>query len=187
MKKIFRASALLLFVVLIAACSGKKSESQTSDNDTTTTAKANTPYANSSQTNDYTARLGGTDYVVTISRSADTSLPVVTDELGNKFYDNRVNVQVKRGAEQVLNKTFTKENFSEFLTSQSERQGTVLLGMAYDSEKSDGHTLRLGAQIGQVGIEEGPAFTVEIPLDGGAVSIVRDTNQDTTGNDGMTD
>ena len=58
--------------------------------------------------------------------------------------------------------------------------------MAYDSAKSDAHTIRLGAQVGQVGIEEGPAFSIEIPLDGGAMSIVRDNNQDTTGDD-MTD
>ena len=54
--------------------------------------------------------------------------------------------------------------------------------MAFDSEKSDASALRLGAQIGQVGIEEGPAFSVEIPLNGGASSIVRDQEQDTTGN-----
>ena len=169
------------------ACGGKKTESEASTNDTTTAVASNKPYADPSQKNEYKAHLGGADYVVTILREADSSLPIATDDLGNKFYDNRVIVTVKRGAEEVVNKTFTKENFSDFLTTSTDRQGTVLLGMAYDSEKSDGHTLRLGAQIGQVGIEEGPAFTVEIPFDGGAVSIVRDTNQDTTGDDGMTD
>lgn len=187
MKKFFQASALLVLVISLAACSSKKSEGQASDNDTTTTVSPSKPYADPAHTNDYTARLGGTDYTITISRAADTSLPVVTDEQGNKFYDNRVTVQVKRGSEVVLNQTFTKENFSDFLTTDAERQGTVLLGMAYDSGKSDAHTLRLGAQIGQVGIEEGPAFIVEIPLNGGAVSILRDANQDTTGDDGMTD
>lgn len=60
--------------------------------------------------------------------------------------------------------------------------------MAFDSEKTqkDKRIIYLGAQVGQVGIEEGPAFSIEIPLDGSASSIVRDTAQDNTGGD-MTD
>ena len=57
--------------------------------------------------------------------------------------------------------------------------------MAYDETASvSGLVLRFGAQVGQPGIGEGPAFTVELSLDG-SVRIVRDSNQDTTGDDGM--
>ena len=56
--------------------------------------------------------------------------------------------------------------------------------MAFDQENSSAATLRFGAQIGQPGIEEGPAFIVEIPAGGGACSIVRDMRQDTMGEEG---
>ena len=56
--------------------------------------------------------------------------------------------------------------------------------MAFDQENSSAATLRFGAQIGQPGIEEGPAFIVEIPTGGGACSIVRDMRQDTMGEEG---
>ena len=129
--------------------------------------------------------MGGKDFVITIKRAADKSLPTVTDDLGKSFYDNRVEVTITCNGQPFFSKSYTKEAFASFLTTKSETQGTILLGMAYDSAKSDGHAIRLGAQVGQVGIEEGPAFCVEIPLDGSASSIVRDTNQDTTGDDGV--
>ena len=121
-----------------------------------------------------------------MERRADTSLPVVTDELGNRFYDNRVEVSILRDGQSFLQRSYTKDAFSDFL-SASDKQGTVLLGMAFDADRSDSRAIRLGAQIGQVGVEEGPAFIVEIPLSGAASSIVRDSNQDTTGDDGMED
>ncbi|MCI6725083.1 MAG: DUF4738 domain-containing protein, partial [Bacteroidales bacterium] len=117
---------------------------------------------------------------------ADQQLPVVTDEVGKQYYDNRVQVDITADGKPFYSHAFTREAFAGFATEQ-ETVGCVLLGMAFDSERSDAHALRLGAQIGQVGIEEGPAFIVEIPLDGGAASIVRDKQQDTTGDDGMSE
>ena len=171
MKKIVLASTCLLLGLSLASCSNKKSDAEAQNVDSTQTVNNNNaPYAEPTQSNAYTTKLAGKQFEITISRVADKTLPIVKDDLGKEFYKN----------------SFTKDAFSEFLTTAADRQGTVLLGMAYDSAKSDGHAIRLGAQIGQVGIEEGPAFSIEIPLDGSAASIVRDNNQDTTGDD-MTD
>lgn len=187
MKKIVLASTCLLMGLALASCSSKKSDAEAQNVDSTQTINnSNAPYAEPGQSNDYTAKLAGKEFVITISRAADKSLPTVKDDLGKEFYDNRVDVLIKCDGQEFYKKSFTKDAFAEFLTTAAERQGTVLLGMAYDSAKSDGHAIRLGAQIGQVGIEEGPAFSIEIPLNGGATSIVRDNNQDTTGDD-MTD
>lgn len=187
MKQLSISVFALLIAASLTACGGNKTDGNTTDTDTAQTAvNNNAPYAEPGQNNTYTASLAGNNFEITIKREADKTLPVVTDDLGKEFYDNRVEVTITKGGEEFFKKTYTKEAFAGFLTSESESQGTVLLGMAYDSAKSDGHAIRLGAQIGQVGIEEGPAFTIEIPLDGSASSIVRDNNQDTTGND-MTD
>ncbi len=171
----------------LSACSGNKSNNDASLQDSTQTQQADAPYADPSQTNTSEATLGGVRYEVAIARSADKSLPVVTDDMGKTFYENRVDVTIKRGGEEFFKKSYTKEAFDEFLTSKADRQGTVLLGMALDKERSTASTICLGAQIGQIGIEEGPAFCIEIPLNGGAASIVRDNKQDTSGEDGMTD
>lgn len=178
---------LFLCCCFTAACGDKKTqgEAATADSLAQTTAK-DAPYEEPELKNTFTAKLAGKNFEITVVRRADKSLPVVTDELGKQFYDNRVDVTILSDGEPFFERSYTKEAFADFLSS-AEKQGTVLLGMAYDSEKSDASTLRLGAQIGQVGIEEGPAFSVEIPLDGGASSIVRDQEQDTTGNDAFED
>lgn len=187
MKKIVVASVALLLMAALVSCSDKKSDANAPSTDSlTTNNSSNAPYAEPNQSNAYTAKLGGKDFEISIVRQSDKSLPLVTDDLGKEFYDNRVDVVIKCNGQEFYKHSFTKEAFADFLTTTADRQGTVLLGMAYDSAKSDAHTIRLGAQVGQVGIEEGPAFSIEIPLDGGAMSIVRDNNQDTTGDD-MTD
>jgi|UniRef100_UPI0015B6B2F9 hypothetical protein len=187
MKKIVLASTCLLLGLSLASCSNKKSDAEAQNVDSTQTVNNNNaPYAEPTQSNAYTTKLAGKQFEITISRVADKTLPIVKDDLGKEFYDNRVDVVIKCNGQEFYKNSFTKDAFSEFLTTAADRQGTVLLGMAYDSAKSDGHAIRLGAQIGQVGIEEGPAFSIEIPLDGSAASIVRDNNQDTTGDD-MTD
>lgn len=187
MKKLsFILSAFLLSVAFVSCNGGKTDSASSSEDSLQQTAATDEPYAEPGQKNTFSAKLGGHTYNITINRQSDSSLPVVTDELGKKFYDNRVDIEITRDGGAFFSRTYTKEAFEDFLSSD-EKQGTVLLGMAFDSPKSDGHSIRLGAQIGQVGIEEGPAFVVEIPLDGGASGIVRDKNQDTTGEEGMTD
>ena len=172
----------LLSSCFFAACGDKKTQGEAADGDSLAQKTAvNAPYEEPELKNTFTAKLAGKNCEITVVRKADKSLPVVTDELGKQFCDNRVNVTILADGELFFEKSYTKEAFADFL-SDAEKQGTVLLGMAFDSEKSDASALRLGAQIGQVGIEEGPAFSVEIPLNGSASSIVRDQEQDTTGN-----
>ena len=182
-KKISVLGACAIF--MLSSCGEKKSNVNVEALQTEQQqAVAGTPYAEPELKNSSTAKLGGGTYQITVERRSDTSLPVVTDELGNRFYDNRVEVSILHDGQPFFKRSYTKDAFSDFL-SASDKQGTVLLGMAFDADRSDSRVIRLGAQIGQVGVEGGPAFVVEIPLGGGAPSIVRDSNQDTTGDDGM--
>lgn len=179
------ALAALSLVILTAACGGggKDGGSQT---DTTQTAQTKEPYADSPLNNDYKATLGGHAYEIRIARHADKALPVVHDDMGAAYYDNRVDVTVTRDGAAFFSRAYTKEAFADFL-SANESRGMVLLGMAYDPERSNERAIHIGAQIGQIGIEEGPAFSIEIPLDGSAASITRDKNQDTSGDDSLGD
>lgn len=185
-KKAMYALALMAAMTLMQACGDKKNDGDGAAKDSVqVVADSNAPVADKELKNTFTATLGGKTYSITITRAADDSLPVITDEQGKQYLDNRVQVVITSDGNELRNLTYTKGSFSEYL-SAAEKEGTVLLGMAYDPERSDARNIRLGAQIGQVGIEEGPAFCVEIPVNGGAIRIVRDNNQDTTGNDGIT-
>lgn len=170
-------SGLLL---VFSACSSKQSQAPLTSDSTQLSLQSSPLYAMPALENRYSDRLGGHDFVVIVSRQPDETLPKAIDELGVAYTDNRVEVLITKDGQDFFRGTYTKSSFLEAL-SQSEALGTVLLGMAYDSQKSSESILCLGAQIGQIGIEEGPAFTIEIPLAGGAPKIVRDLEQDTTG------
>lgn len=169
-----------------ASCGGNKSEGGSDAADSAQVAASGEPYADAAVTRTDTVKIAGRTYEITIAREADKDGEVVTDELGNQFYDNQVSVNIEADGERLFSETFNKASFAAHL-SDSEKQGSVLLGMAFDAEHTDAHSIRLGAQVGQTGIGEGPAFVVEIPLNGGAASITRDRNQDTSGDDGITD
>lgn len=176
---------LLLAAVTFTACGDRsKTADAASDKPATEATKPadDAPYADTNRTNEKEVTLGGRKYFVRAFRTVDRNLPVVEDEVGKKFYDNRVELTITRDGEAFCSKTFTKADFDSQL-SDSEKQGTVFLGMAFDESGSDAHAIRLGAQIGQPGIEEGPAFIVEVTLSNGEISIVRDKNQDSTGDD----
>lgn len=184
MKKGISAVAVIALTIGLTACQNKKENAQTnSDTQTENVAKKQEPYADAKLKNTYTAKLGGKVYDIKITRYPDKQHPAITDELGNKFYDNCAEILISCQGSVFYSKNYTKADFDKLLTD-NERLGTILLGMAYDMEKSDNKYIRLGAQIGQVGIEEGPAFSIAIPLDGSTPQITRDNNQDTTGNAG---
>lgn len=186
-KKAIRSVCPFLLAALLTACGEKKSEPAAQAPAVSgQSAEADAPYSDPVQENRTTVTLGGSKYEVTVRREPDKDLPVVQDEFGGKYCDNRVSVTVTRDGAEFFSKSFTKEAFADFLT-EAETKGTVLLGMAFDGVKTDSRAICLGAQVGEAGIGEGALFSVEIPLNGGALSIVRDMGQDTAGEDGMGD
>ena len=88
----------------------------------------------------------GKDYTVDISRKSDTALPIITDESGTKYYDNRITVKVTRpDGTLFFNKVFTKNDFAD-ITGENYLKKTALLGIVVDSAE-DG-SLNLAASVG---------------------------------------
>lgn len=88
----------------------------------------------------------GSSYTVSISRFPDEELPMVEDEYGNKYYDNRVTVKVTRkDGSEFFNRTFTKSDFSSCVDESFRRNG-ALLGLVFVEAKGD--DLRFGGSVG---------------------------------------
>lgn len=165
-------------VILLAACGGSGEKKQTAADSVAVQRPSGPIPAENALTRATTVSLGGHTFHVEIRRFVDKEQPTVKDDLDQEFYDNGVEVTVMSAGSKFFHHTFKKDDFAGFVP-EAERRAYVFLGMAYDDRKSGGRTLCLAAQLGQPGTGEGPAFTIEIPLDGGAFSIVRDTQQET--------
>lgn len=126
-----------------------------------------------------TIQLNQSTFVITTQRQPDETLPTVKDNLDHEFYDNRVTITITRDGSEFFNHSFTKEAFADYL-NESQRNGVVLCGMAYDDTKTGGSHLCIAAQLGAPGEPE-YAFTIDIPTSGGAFSILRDNSGDHNG------
>ena len=72
-----------------------------------------------------------------ISRTPDENLPLVKNEMGNTFVDNKIQLRLTRGNEQVFNMTFTKKNFSS-IVSDDFLSKSILEGMVYNKTTPQG-------------------------------------------------
>ena len=111
---------LLPLAVAVSACGGKKGSS---DN-TSTLAMIDSVDAHGLQRmqtskSETDFKFKGKDYHSLVSRTPDENLPHVTNELGDTYVDNKIVLHLTRGNETVLNKTFTKNDFSSVVDANS--------------------------------------------------------------------
>lgn len=180
MKKI----VLLAIVLLATAGCGKTDKPQGAEGDTLAQTQTDGPQPSSSDlTLTDTVKAGGQTLIVTLTRETDKTLPTVTDEMGTTFYDNKVNVSVTRGGEQVFTHSFTKADFEASLPERDKKTG-VLLGMAVDKAKSTAQLVVLGAQVGEPGLEdEASTFAISVTPGSEGFTTERVQNQITTRDD----
>lgn len=79
----------------------------------------------------------GKDYHSLISRAPDESLPHVSSEMGDTYIDNKIVLHLTRGGETVLNKSFTKNDFSSVVDADFLAK-SVLEGIVYDKTTPEG-------------------------------------------------
>ena len=89
--------------------------------------------------------MGGT-YTITIHRYADKDLELAVDEDGRKYYDNKVQLSIKRpNGTTFYDRTFTKNDFKEFTNNHYGEHGS-LVGFMFDH--AEGDALRFGVSVG---------------------------------------
>lgn len=74
---------------------------------------------------------GSHKVVYTITRQPDDELPIIEDEDGLKFKDNRSTLVIVKDGTTLFNKSFTKADFKSKLSSDLQKYG-IMDGMRFD-------------------------------------------------------
>jgi hypothetical protein len=117
----------------------------------------------------------GETYTYNIHRMVDTNLPIITDENGNKFYDNKIDLTITRNGSPFFSQTFTKNTFAPYLDESFKKRGT-LEGLVFD--KTDNECMHFAASVCFPQTDEYIPLVVKLSSDG-SISIARDTKIDT--------
>lgn len=79
----------------------------------------------------------GKEYQSSVVRRPDESLPMVQDQQGDKFVDNRITLRITSGGKELVDKVFTKENFASLVPANFLKHA-ILEGMVYDKTTPQG-------------------------------------------------
>lgn len=119
-------------------------------------------------------------YKVEIKRTPNDSLPMVKDETGQQFVDNRISLIVRRADGSVaIQKSFTKATFEGYIDAYYRKAG-ILEGLVFD--EVDDQQLKFAASVCLPQTDE--YIPLEVKIDNyGNVRIARDSQMDTNGDD----
>lgn len=171
--------AILLNATLLSGCGNKNDHSDAADSTSVGSAKDEPQESQPAMTRTDTLNIAGTTYYLSLQRKPAHDLPRVSDENGQEYYDNAVQVALRSvGGDTLYAHHFTRADFADFMQGS---EGCVFDGMACYREKlSPGH-LVLTAQMSQPYTGEGQAFIVDVAIASRNFSVVRDDEQDTNG------
>lgn len=79
----------------------------------------------------------GKEYQSTVVRRPDDSLPLVINEQGEQFVDNRITLTLSCGGKTVLHRVFTKESFATLVDAKFMKYA-VLEGLVLDEPSTQG-------------------------------------------------
>ena len=129
---------LLPLVVSLAACSGKNNKTNESSN---VLAQDSIDAHGIQRMQDSKAEVDikfkGKEYHSLVSRTPDESLSHVTNEMGDTYVDNKIVLRLTRGGETVLDKTFTKNDFTSVVDADFLSK-SILEGIVYDKTTAEG-------------------------------------------------
>lgn len=180
--KRFETIFIIVFVILLTGCSQKKS---TGDIITqkVEAPKPQAPIRMQEYKQSEEVEWMGKKYQVEITRVADDSLRMVTDETGQQFVDNRIVLKVLRTDGSVfLTKRFTKAAFEPYLNEDYRRTG-ILEGFVY--AKVEDRELEFAASISHPQTDEYIPLVVKVNHQG-KINIQLDTKMDTAAEDERT-
>lgn len=72
-----------------------------------------------------TVHVGSHTYKFSIQRKADKDLPVVTDDMGDRYYDNVYQLSVSRDGTPYFSQSYTKSTFADRLSRDFRKYGML--------------------------------------------------------------
>jgi hypothetical protein len=122
----------------------------------------------------------GKSYEIEINREPSDSLPMVKDETGQQFVDNIIRLTIRRADGTVaISKKFLKGTFDAYIDKHYRQQG-IMEGFVFD--EVDGNSIEFAASVSLPQTDE--YIPLEVDIDNfGKVSIKRDSEMDTSGDD----
>ena len=175
MKRLLPLLAIALLLVCVASCSSKKKR-----DDIITTKYEKPAPQGPIRTDNYkdskSFKWLDRDYVCTIERIADDSLPMVKDETGQQFVDNWVKVVISRADGSVFfNRVFTKSTFNSYIDKDFQQKG-ILEGFVFD--KVESNEVRFACSVSLPQSDEYIPLILAVTRNGD-IAITRDTRLDT--------
>lgn len=166
--------------MLLGACKDKKPAQDTIITSRQEVRKPQAPIKMQEYRQENTAQWLEGNYHILLVRTPVDSLPMVQDEIGQKYVDNRIELTITRADGSVfLKRTFTKSTFASYLDDDYRRTG-ILEAMIFE-EVDDGR-LEFAVSVAHPQADD-EFIPLEMKIDSaGGLTIKRDSDMDTSGN-----
>lgn len=124
----------------------------------------------------------GSTYKVIVKRVADADLPLAQGDDNTKYFDNKITVRIlRKDGTEFFNRTFLKADFTGYLDEHTKNSG-ALLGLVF--VEADGNNLSFAASVGSPDVTSDEYVPLVVKISRmGAVSVGKDTQLDTGGDD----
>ncbi len=117
----------------------------------------------------------GKEYVSSVHRQPDESLPPVADGEGGTFVDNRISLRLTCGGHTVFEKVFTKEMFARVVDTEFLKR-SVLEGLVFDRTSPEGFVYAASVCFPQTDLYI--PLRITVTLDGRMMVVQEDLMED---------
>lgn len=163
--------AIVCFVATLFACGEKTREAEIADSVLSAINQVDEIYSISPFEVQDTFVVNGKTYTYEFEFLNSDSLPIVTNSLEEKYYDNYVNLAIATNGNVILEKTFTKASFKQYI-KDTDYSNFALIGFNYHLSRLNDHSrLNFIATVGEP--DEASDHTIPIAImisESGAIS-----------------
>ena len=142
-----RLYLIILFVfAMLSSCGGSlsKNDSPTSEIQPAEEVVLKAPQFMQDSDITVPVKVGEREFQSNVVRRPDNNLPMVSNEQGQKYVDNRITLTLREGGRLVVSKEFTKNDFLSFLDAGFQRHA-ILEGLVFD--KVEGRNILYAASV----------------------------------------
>lgn len=118
--------------------------------------------------------LAGISYQYIIRRMPDDNLPKASDDDGNSYVDNRIELVITSGGRQFFSRVFQKNNFAGMIDSSFMKKG-ILEGLVFDKVKDGKMNFSVSISYPQTDMYQ--SLMIEITPTGG-MTVRKDESMD---------